>query len=74
MRNIRAAGARALFNEGSVTGARSARGRLLRPDVQVQMPDGTVHILDITTSRQAAAGKIWKYDGVRVGGLTDITY
>ena len=43
-------------------------------DVQVRMPGGTTHILDITTPGQSAAGKIWKYDGATVGGLTDITY
>src|SRR5690606_653754 len=72
--NITAAGGRVLFNQGSAAGLRSANGRVLRPDVQVQMPSGQLHVLDITTAAQSAAGKIWKYDSPSTRGMTDIVW
>lgn len=64
--------ANVLWNQGSVTGARGTR--LLRPDVQI-VGRPLVHILDITTPAQAAAGMINKYNVAGLtGGLIDITY
>jgi RHS repeat-associated protein len=76
LRDLRSAGIGVIFNEGSVADLRSANGNLLRPDVQVVMPNNTLHVIDITTPGQAAGGKITKYQdpGGRTRGLVDVTH
>jgi len=76
LQDLRSAGARVIFNEGSVADLRNANGNLLRPDVQVVMPNNTIHVIDITTPGQATGGKITKYKdpGGRTRGLVDVTH
>jgi hypothetical protein len=47
------------FNKGSLLGARSTKGNLLRPDIQIRLPDGRFGLLDFTT--EGSAAKIFKY-------------
>ena len=53
------AGAKILFNKGSLVGA--ARKGPLRPDIQIQLPGGGYGVIDFTTPGQA--NKIFKYVG-----------
>ena len=74
-RAIQDAGGQIHWNKGSVTGNTSPKtGAALRPDVQVVMPNGQVHVGDVTTPGQSAGGKIGKYDAPGVKSMTDITY
>ncbi len=60
------------FNRGSRLGATSANGNLLRPDIQIGMPDGRYGIIDWTTA--GSAGKIGKYgDAANAPWLINVT-
>jgi hypothetical protein len=43
-----------VFNSGHLNGVRNSAGNLLRPDYQLQLPNGRLGVIDITTPAQEA--------------------